>query len=95
MSHRKVPLETVRHLQFSFSHEEVLLNPEDRAERDHALRSAMALSNNEHEEIGLIVKLANGELVEIVSNLIDYESDLVEVRGGSAIPLQSILRVEL
>lgn len=93
MSHRRIDVEVVR--QLSFSHEEVLSDATARAERDHALRSAMALSNNDHEEIGLIVQLSNGEVVEIASSLIDYEGELVEVRGGHAIPLRAILRVEL
>jgi hypothetical protein len=93
MTHRKISLDTISQLQFA--HEEVLNEAEDRSERDHALRTAMALSNSDHEEIGLIVKLATGEIVEVVSTMIDYESDLVEVKGGYAIPLRAIMRVEL
>jgi hypothetical protein len=93
MTHRRISLESISHLQFS--QEEVLSDADDRAERDHALRTAMALSNSDHEEIGLIVKLATGETVEVVSTMIDYESDLVEVKGGYAIPLRAIMRVEL
>lgn len=78
-----------------FTQTEVLTDEADRAERDHALRSAMALSNSEHEEIGLIAELASGERVEIISTMIDYEFDLVEVKGGFAIPLCAIVRVEL
>ncbi len=93
MTNRKISLVTAGHLQFA--QEEVLKEAEDRAERDHALRSAMAQSNNDHDEIGLIVRLADGETVEVFSSLIDYESDLVEVKGGYAIPVRPIVRVEL
>lgn len=93
MAPRKVALESLPKLHFT--HMEVLADPADRAERDHALRTAMALSNSEHEEIGLIAELVGGERVEIISTMIDYESDLVEVKGGFAIPLRAIVRVEL
>lgn len=74
---------------------EVLKNPEEIAERSHALRTAMALTNSEHEDVGLVVQLENGETVAVVSNLVDWEDQLVELRGGVTIPLHAIVRVEL
>lgn len=93
MSFRRIPLESVH--QLSFAHEEVLADKDAKSEREHALRSAMSLSNNEHEEIGLIVRLSNGEVVEIISPMVDFEGDLVELQGGHALPLRAIVRVEL
>ena len=53
----------------------------------------MALTHADHEVISLFVKLANGDLVEITSDLIDYEDDFVEIRGGIGIPLRAIVDV--
>jgi hypothetical protein len=53
----------------------------------------MALTNSDHESISLFVRLATGEVVEVVSDLIDLEEDFVEVRGGYGIPLRAIVDV--
>lgn len=55
----------------------------------------MAFTNTEHDEVGLIIELANGEQVEYVSDMIDLEESLVEVKGGYAIPIKSIVKVEI
>ncbi len=91
MNAKKVTLEEIRHQHFAT--EDVLTTFDDRFERQHKLRTAMALTNSDHESISLFVKLANGELVEISSDLIDYEDDFVEVRGGIGIPLKAIVDV--
>jgi len=76
-----------------FALEDVLSTFEDRFERQHKLRTAMALTNAHHEHISLYVKLANGETIEISSDLIDFEDDFVEIRGGIGIPLKAIVDV--
>ena len=76
-----------------FAVEDVLSTFEDKFERQHKLRTAMALTNAHHEHISLYVKLANGDLIEITSDLIDYEDDFVEIRGGIGIPLRAIVDV--
>ena len=76
-----------------FALEDVLTTFEDKFERQHKLRTAMALTHADHETISLFVKLANGELIEISSDLIDYEDDFVEIRGGIGIPLIAIVDV--
>jgi len=91
MNAKKVTLEEIRHQHFAT--EDVLTTFDDRFERQHKLRTAMALTNADHENISLFVKLANGELVEISSDLIDYEDDFVEIRGGIGIPLKAIVDV--
>ncbi len=53
----------------------------------------MALTNAEHEEVSLYIKLADGEVIEVVSDLIDLEEDFVEVRGGMGIPVRAIVEV--
>ncbi len=91
MNAKKVTLEEIRHQHFAT--EDVLTTFDDRFERQHKLRTAMALTNADHENISLFVKLANGELIEISSDLIDYEDDFVEIRGGIGIPLKAIVDV--
>lgn len=91
MNARKVTLDEIRNQHFAT--DDVLLTFDDRFERQHKLRTAMALTNDDHENISLFVKLANGDLVEISSDLIDYEDDFVEIRGGIGIPLKAIVDV--
>lgn len=93
MNARKVTLEEIRSLHFAT--EDVLTTFEDRFEREHKLKTAMALTNSDHESISLFVKLANGELVEVVSDLIDLEDEYVEVRGGHGIPLRAIVDLDV
>ena len=59
------------------------------------LNSAQAVTNLEHEEVGLIVRLDTGEEVEVLSDLIDVGTVHVEVKGGHLIPIAAILRVEI
>lgn len=91
MNARKMTLEQMDQLQFASS--EVLTSAEDRLERAHKLRTAMALTNTDHEPIRLVFKLYNGELAEITSDLIDWEDDYVEIHGGKDIPLRAIVDV--
>lgn len=91
MKARKVSLEQMQGLHFST--QDVLITFEDRLEREHKLRTAMALTNNDHEAIRLVMKLESGELVEIASDLIDWEDDYVEIHGGMDIPLKAIVDV--
>ena len=91
MNAKKVSLEELK--QLHFTSEDVLSTFDERFERQHKLRTAMSLTNVDHESITLVAKLANGELIEVTSDLIDYEDDFVEVRGGVGIPLKAILDV--
>jgi hypothetical protein len=91
MNAKKVTLEDLKNHHFAT--EDVLSTFDERFERQHKLRTAMSLTNVDHESITLIIKLANGELIEISSDLIDYEDDFVEIRGGVGIPLKAIVDV--
>lgn len=91
MKARRISIDELRGQQFAA--EDVLLTFEERFEREHKLKTAMALTNADHEEISLFVKLADGEIVEVVSDLIDLEEDFVEVRGGFGIPLRAVVEV--
>lgn len=80
---------------FHYPDFEVLTDEKARISRLIDLNSAMAVTNIEHEEIGLIVRLKTGDEVEILSTLIDVEGDSVEVKGGHLIPITAIVRVEI
>lgn len=73
--------------------EDVLPTFSERYDREIKLRSAMAYTNKEHDPVWIIVKLGNGELVELDSTLIDFEDDYVELLGGVAVPITAIYDV--
>lgn len=77
----------------SFTREDALGTSEERKARDHKLQSAMALTNAQHEPVWLHIKLADGQVAEIYSNLVDLEDDYVELHGGFGIPLRAICDV--
>ena len=87
-----IPATEIAH--FHYPSFDVLQDEQARLNRLIDLNSAMAVTNIEHEEIGIIVQLRDGQEVEILSNLIDVEDDSVEVKGGHLIPIRAILRVE-
>jgi hypothetical protein len=91
MEAKKVTLEEIANQHFAT--EDALTTFEQRFEREHKLRTAMSLTNVDHETITLLVKLSTGEVVQITSNLIDFEDDFVELRGGIGIPLKAIVDV--
>jgi len=80
---------------FHYPSYDVLPMEEDRINRMMDLKSAMAVSNTEHEAIGIVVQLTNGDEVEVMSDMIDVEDDVVEVKGAHLIPIRAILRVEV
>ena len=91
--YRTIELSAVSSVRFWAT--EVLTELGQRLNREHDLKSAMAVTNTEREEVGLIVKLESGESVEILSDMIEFESDFVEIRGGHIIPIRAIERVEI
>ena len=93
MNYRKINPDIIPSLHFTKL--DVLLSADDKRERVHQLVSATALTVFDHEEVGLVVQLADGENVEVSSNMIDYEGDFVELKGGYFIPLHAILKVEM
>lgn len=92
MNYRRVELDILPYLRFIKSD---TLSSIEKREREHQLISATALTCLDHEDVGLIVKLENGEEVELVCNRIDYEGDFVELKGGYIIPLHAIVKVEI
>ena len=90
---RTVSSQEIAH--FHYPAYDVLPMEEDRINRMMDLKSAMAVSNTEHEAIGIVVQLTNGDEVEVTSDMIDVEDDVVEVKGAHLIPIRAILRVEV
>lgn len=80
---------------FRYPAYDVLPQEEDRINRMIDLRSAMCVTNIEHEPVGIIVQLSDGDEVEIISGLVDVEDDVIEVKGAHLIPIRAILRVEV
>jgi hypothetical protein len=78
-----------------FSSQDVLRKEEDRLARKHDLHTAMNETNSDHDEIGLIVHLATGERVEVLSSFIELSGDFVELKGGFIIPVHAIEKVEI
>ncbi|MCE2935477.1 MAG: hypothetical protein ACK5V5_03330 [Cyclobacteriaceae bacterium] len=93
MNYRRISLDELR--KSHFAPHDVLTDHLECRQREHDLRSATAFTNTEHDEVGLVIELANGEQVEYVSDMIDLEESLVEVKGGYAIPIKSIVKVEI
>jgi hypothetical protein len=81
--------------RFRYPAYDVLPQEEDRINRMMDLQSAMTATNIEHEQVGIIVQLNDGEEVEIISGLVDVEDDVIEVKGAHLIPIRAILRVEV
>jgi hypothetical protein len=42
-----------------------------------------------------VVQLTNGDEVEVMSDMIEVEDDVVEVKGAHLIPIRAILRVQV
>ena len=78
-----------------FGKKDVLETESDRISRNHNLRAATAQTYQDHDEIGIIVKLENGSRVKVLSNFIELGGDFVELRGGFAIPVRAIEDVEV
>ena len=93
MEYRTISLEELR--KAKFPPHDVILDEQERELRAHDLRSAMAYTNIEHDEVGLIIQLADGEQVEYMSDFIEFEGSLVELKGGYAIPVKSILKIAI
>jgi len=78
-----------------FPHTDVLTNDTDRERRDHGLRSATNETYQDHDDITLIVRLADGTRVEVTTNFIERAGQFVELKGGFDIPVNAIEKVEI
>lgn len=78
-----------------FPAEDVLHSEEEKISRKNDLEAATMETYQDHDDIGIIVRLASGRRIEVFSNFIELEGDIVELRGGFHIPLRIIERVEI
>lgn len=77
-----------------FTRREVLESEDARMERIRKLLRAVVLSHIEHNDVGIVMKLDNDEVIETYCDLIDFAGDYVMIKGGTVIPLISIVDVE-
>ena len=77
-----------------FTKREVLESEDARMERIRKLLRAVVLSHIEHNDVGIVIKLDNDEVIERYCDLIDFGGDYVMIKGGTVIPLISIVDVE-
>lgn len=77
-----------------FTKREVLESEDARMERIRKLLRAVVLSHIEHNDVGIVMKLDNDEVIETYCDLIDFAGDYVMIKGGTVIPLISIVDVE-
>jgi len=91
MTIRKITLDELRTQRFAKT--DVLDSFTDRFDRLHKLRSAMAYTSTNRDEVWIIAMLSNGEAIEVESNVIDLEDDMVELQNGLTIPVHSVYDV--
>lgn len=92
MNVRKIEPEEMKAAHFA--KKDVLSDEESRRERIQKLIKAVAISHFEHEDVGIVIKLESGEVIETYCNLIDFADDYVMIKGGAVVPLISIVEVE-
>jgi hypothetical protein len=78
-----------------FYTKDVLLDDKKRIERKHLLESAARETQQDHDEIGLWIRLQDGRTVEVFSNFIAVANEFVELRGGYTVPVTAIEKVEI
>lgn len=78
-----------------FYTKDVLLGDKKRAERKHLLESAARETQQDHDEIGLWIRLQDGRTAEVFSNFIAIANEFVELRGGCTVPVKAIEKVEI
>ena len=91
--YRQISIDELKNSSLAKSN--VLANAKDVMQRKHDLIAAMAYTNTEHDEVGIILQLVNGEKVECLTDFLEYEEPLVELRGGVTVPVNCILSVEI
>jgi hypothetical protein len=92
MNVRKIEVDEMKVAHFT--KKEVLADEEARSERIRKLLKAVVLSHLEHNDVGIVIKLENDEVIETYCDLIDFAGDYVMIKGGTIIPLISIVDVE-
>lgn len=78
-----------------FVKDDVFREEYDRISRQIDLKAATMESFDNHDEIGLIVRLMDGRRVQVKSNLFELHEGHVELRGGVTIPIRAIEKVQI
>ncbi|MCA6378795.1 MAG: hypothetical protein IM574_05295 [Cytophagales bacterium] len=78
-----------------FYTKDVLSDDKKRAEREYLLESAARETQQDHDEIGLWIRLEDGRTAEVFSNFIAIANEFVELRGGCTVPVKAIEKVEI
>lgn len=78
-----------------FVKQDVFREEYDRLSRGIDLKAATMESFDNHEEIGLIVRLIDGRRAQVKSNLFELHEGHVELRGGVTIPIHAIEKVQI
>lgn len=95
VSRKLVPMSVDELGDKHFYTKDVLLDDKKRIERKHLLESAARETQQDHDEIGLWIRLQDGRTVEVFSNFIAVANEFVELRGGYTVPVQAIEKVEI
>lgn len=78
-----------------FPKDDVLREQYDRQSREIDLKAATMEAFDDHDEIGIIVRLMDGRRVQVRSNIFELFEDEVELRGGVTIPIRAIEKVQI
>lgn len=92
---KSVPMSLDQIAKEQFSKADVFREGDDRKSRELDLRAATMETFDDHDEIGLIVRLQDGRRVEVKSNMFALHDHFVELRGGVIIPIRAIEKVEV
>jgi hypothetical protein len=94
--HRKLIQMSIAELSSKrFSQEDVLTDDTKRAARKHLLESAALETQQDHDEIGLWIRLKDGMTVKVFSNFIALENEFVQLRAGCTVPVRAIEKIEI
>jgi hypothetical protein len=90
-----VPITLAELSKKHFAKKDVFSEPSARNARKRALETATSETNQDHDEIGLWIRLEDGITVEVFSNFIELADDFVQLRGGALVPVSAIEKVEI
>ena len=79
----------------SFAKNDVLAAKMDKSHRIHKLKRGLALGNLEKQAVQIKMKDVNGQLYETIATIWAVTEKFIILKSGIAIPIQSIVDVEL
>lgn len=78
-----------------FATVDVFSDPAARAARKHQLEAATSETNQDHDEIGLWIRLRDGMTVKVSANFIELAGEFVQLHGGCMVPVKAIEKIEI